>query len=398
MASPVGDPTDTHWPRIGVILFAGVAVALHIGKVPTAIPVVSSELHLDLVTVGWLLSLLATIGAIAGSLVGSLVDHLGHRRSLLAGLACATLGSLVGSQAGDGALLLASRALEGAGSVLTVVAAPVLVWRETRPADQRLAFGLWGAWMPAGAATMIALSPLLLSRFGWRVSWQSASALSLVALVLAWGVLAKDPATPRRLARGGLGPVLRRPVSWTLAANFCFYTMSFMTVFGFLPTFLVKQQHFTPDAAAYLTAVGIAGNAVGNILAGWLTRYGLARWQLVIIGCVAMGLAPWGIFADGMPLAGRYGLCLAFAILGGFIPASILSAPPVFAPTPAHVPALGGMLVQGMSIGQLIGPPLLAFLVQSHGSWSVAPVYLTATGAIGACLALVFRRAERRAG
>ncbi len=385
--------TKTRWGRVAVVLFAGVAAGLHIGKVPPAIPTVAAELHLGLVAVGWLLSLLAAIAAASGSVFGSLVDRVGHRSSLFAGLICVTLGSLIGAEADGAVLLLSSRGLEGVGSLLVIVSAPVLIWQASKPEDQRLAFGLWGCWAPAGTATMMALSPLLLSHFGWRASWQAASAMSLAALVAAWWVIPAAKPGPRQ-ARGGLGPVLRRRVSWLLAGNFCFYSLSFMAVFGFLPTFLVKEQHMAADKAALLTAVGVAGNAVGNVLGGWLTRYGLARWQMIAIACVAMGAASWGIFSDTLPVAARLGLCLVFSIFGGFLPSTVLGAAPAFAPSPAHVATLGGVVVQGLSIGQLVGPPILAKLVQSHGSWSIAPVYVTVTSVVGLVLALLFRREE----
>ena len=384
----------TRWLPVVTVLFAGMTAGLHIGKVPPAIPVIAAELHLGLVTVGWLLSLLAAVAAVGGSVFGGLVDRVGHRGSLFVGLICITIGSVIGSEVESGALLLSSRGLEGVGSLLVIVSAPVLIWRASKTEDQRLAFGMWGCWAPAGIATMMALSPFILSHFGWRASWLAAAAMSLVALLAVWLVIPSAGSSPR--LRGDLGLVLRRPVSWMLAGNFCFYSMSFMTVFGFLPTFLVAEQHMTPGAAAILTAVGVAANAVGNVLGGWLTRYGLAWWQMIAIACVAMGAASWGIFSDVLPVAARLGMCLVFSILGGFLPASVLGAAPVFAPTPAHVAAFGGMLVQGMAVGQLLGPPILAQLVQSHGSWSIAPVYITATAAAGLVLALLFRREELR--
>lgn len=389
------DTRGTRWFSVVVVLFSGIMVGLHIGKVPPAIPAVVAELHLDLVTVGWLLSLLAFIAAIGGSVFGGLVDRVGHRGSLFAGLICITLGSVLGSLAESSTFLLSSRGLEGVGSLLIIVSAPLLIWRASKTGDHQLVFGMWGCWAPAGIATMMALSPFILSHFGWRASWLAAAAMSLVALLAAWLVIPSAGSSPRQ-TRGDLGLVLRRPASWLLAGNFCFYSMSFMTVFGFLPVFLVTEQHMSPGAAAILTAIGVAGNAVGNLLGGWLTRYGLAWWQLIAIACVAMGVASWGIFSDVLPVAARLGMCLVFSILGGFLPASVLGAAPVFAPTPTHLAAFGGMLVQGMAVGQLVGPPILGKLVQSQNSWSIAPVYITATAAAGLVLALLFRREELR--
>jgi predicted MFS family arabinose efflux permease len=387
------ETSGTRWLSVAVVMFAGITAGLHIGKVPPAIPAIAAELRLDLVTVGWLLSLLAAIAALGGSLCGGLVDRIGHRAGLIAGLLAMMLGSVIGSQAGSSTLLLSSRGVEGLGSLLVIVSAPVLIWRASAPGDLRLTLGIWGSWAPAGIAIMMAVSPFILSHFGWRASWQAAAALSLLALGAAWLVIPAVASSPHQ-ERGGLGAVLRRPVSWMLTGNFCFYSMSFMTVFGFLPTFLVKEQHMSPTAAAMLTAIGVAGNAAGNLLGGWLTRYGLARWQMITIACVAMGAASWGIFSDSLPVAARLALCLVFAILGGLLPATVLGAAPAFAPSPAHVAGFGGMLVQGLSAGQLVGPPILAMLVQSRGSWSVAPIFMTATASVGLVLALLFRREE----
>ena len=389
--------TVTRWPVIAAVLGAGVAIALHVGKVPPAIPQLSADLGLNLVTSGWLLSLFAIIGALSGSMVGQVVERVGYRRALLAGLGCATMGSLLGSQADAAWSLLLSRAMESAGSVLVIVSAPSLILRECRSDDQRLAFGLWGCWMPVGAAVMMALSPLLLSRYGWRSSWLTAGLLSLFCLIVAGLTLSRDP--PARLAKatGGLGPVLRLPMAWILTGNFCFYSMSFMTVIGFLPTFLVKEHHISANWVVALASGAMLANAGGNLLAGWLARLGQLRWRLIAIACLAMAILPWGIFIDFLPMPIRYSFCVLFAVTGGLLPATVLSAVPTAVPMRTQISLLNGMLVQGLSVGQLTGPPTLAFLVQSLGSWSAAPMFLTATGTAGVCLALLFRRKERTA-
>lgn len=387
----------THWRRVAAILLAGVAVALHIGKVPPSIPLLSGELHLDLVAAGWLLSLLAAMGALGGSAVGQWVERLGYRRSLLTGLGCTTMGSVIGALSQDALWLLSSRTLESAGSVMVIVSAPALIWRETRAEDQRLAFGMWGCWMPVGTAAMMALSPTLLTSFGWRANWLAAAAVSLTALAVARLTLSADlPASPQH-AKAGLGTVLGLPQAWMLTGSFCFYSMSFMSVFGFLPVFLVNEQHLAPGWVVRLTALAILANAAGNLMAGWLARYGLPRWSLIAIACLGIGLTPWGIFSGMVPVTGRYALCIVFAVTGGLLPATVFSAVPAVAPTRAQVAPLSGMLVQGSSIGQLIGPPMLGLLVQTLGSWTMAPIFFASTGAAGICLALAFRGSEQAA-
>jgi cyanate permease len=384
----------THWPGVLAVLFAGVSMAMHVGKVPPAVSLVSADLDMGLVGSGWLLSLFALLGATTGAFVGRLVDRIGQKRTLLFGLCCTALGSVLGSLAPLWSLLLAARALEGIGFVSVVVAAPALIFRETRPGDHRLAFGLWSTWMPVGAAAMMALSPLLLSLFGWRSNWQVAGGMTLIALVFAYVVVEPDRKLDASRPRGRLRDVVKLPAAWILALGFCFYSMSFQTVFGFLPSYLTGEQHFDPALAARLTAFAILVNVVGNLSGGWLTHH-MARWQVIALASLAMGVCAWGIFAADLPLFARYGLCLLFSGLGGAIPAVIFIAAPSIAPSPAHVGTIGGMIVQGLSIGQLAGPPTLAFLVHQAGSWSVAPYFITLLAAICLALSLALRAQER---
>lgn len=385
--------SSTHWPGVLAVQLSGISMAMHVGKVPPAVATVSGDLDMGLIASGWLLSLFALLGATLGSGVGRTVDRFGQRRTLLFGLACTALGSLLGSFAWTVPMLLACRALEGIGFVSVVVAAPALIFRETRPADHRLAFAIWSTWMPVGAASMMVLSPVLLAGFGWRANWQVAGGMTAFALVLAFLLVSPDPKLHADRPRGRLRDLTRLPGPWILAASFCFYSMSFQTVFGFLPSYLSGEQHLDPALSARLTALAIIANVAGNLSAGRLIRH-FARWQLILIGAAAMGVCAFGIFSPDLSLPARYGLCLTFSAVGGVIPAAIFIAAPSFAPTPAHVGTIGGMIVQGLSIGQLAGPPLLAFLVHSNGSWSAAPYFIAVLATICFLLGLALKRQE----
>lgn len=388
-------PKPTHWPEVLIVFLAGVSMAMHVGKVPPAIPLVSAELGLDLVLAGWLLSLFALIGAATGSFMGRLVDRLGQRRTLLFGLACTVTGSLAGAGIDNVSLLLAARALEGIGFVSVVVAAPALIFRECQPKDHRLALGLWSAWMPVGASLMMGLSPFLLSIFGWRANWLTAAGTTLAALLLAWRFVAPDPPFHAGRPRGRLRDLLALPAPWILALSFCVYSMSYQTVFGFLPTYLTQTQGLDPALAARLTALAMISNMAGNLSAGWFIRHLLKRWQLIALACLTLALCAWGIFSDALPFALRYALCLAFSAVGGVIPAAIFISAPGFAPTPQHVGTIGGMIVQGLSIGQLCGAPILGYLVHLAGSWTPAPYFISGLALTGLLLAFWLGRLER---
>ena len=69
------------------VVAGGVAAALHIGKLPPAVPALQASLGIGLVQAGFLLSLVQVAGMSLGLSVGLMADAIGLRRSMLGGLA-----------------------------------------------------------------------------------------------------------------------------------------------------------------------------------------------------------------------------------------------------------------------------------------------------------------------
>jgi cyanate permease len=390
----------THWPTILLTAAAGTVAAFHVGKVPPALPELRAELGLGLVLAGWVLALLHPIGAATGTTVGWFADRAGHRRTILAGLLCLAAGSALGALSGGGGMLLASRTLEGGGLIMTVVSAPGLILAAARPADMRLAFGIWGGYMPAGTAAMMAASPPLLATVGWRGTWIAAAMLTAAVAAALARVVPRRPAgragTALPLGRALLLTARSRR-AWLLAGSFCLYSMSFMTVFGFLPSFLVEEQGWSTGTAALLTALAVAANVGGNLAAGWLAQRGVPRWTLLASACLVMGIASFGIFAPALDAGARYALCLLFSAVGGLLPATVMGSAADAAARPDLVASTSGLFVQGSTIGQLVGPPALATLVTAAGSWEAGAWLIGAAAAGGLAIAAALRGFERPA-
>ncbi|MDV7398119.1 MFS transporter, partial [Arthrospira platensis SPKY1] len=103
--------------------------ALHVGKLPPAIPVLSDSLGLGLVQGGFLLSIIQLAGMTLGAVAGTVADRMGPRRIMLIGLLLLATGSLMGAMASTPAFLLMTRAIEGMGFLMAVLPAPVLLRR-----------------------------------------------------------------------------------------------------------------------------------------------------------------------------------------------------------------------------------------------------------------------------
>ncbi|MEO5738953.1 MAG: MFS transporter, partial [Variovorax sp.] len=87
-------------PAALAVIAAGVGVALHLGKLPPAVPALQVSLGLTLVEAGFMLSLVQLAGMTLGLAVGLAADTIGLRRSMLIGLSIVTLASLLGGLVG----------------------------------------------------------------------------------------------------------------------------------------------------------------------------------------------------------------------------------------------------------------------------------------------------------
>jgi MFS family permease len=148
-----------------------------------------------------LLGVVQVAGMLGGLTVSLLAELAGERRCLLAGLAMASAGSACGAVAGSVTALLISRVIEGAGSVLTVVAGPGLIRRHTPPERLNTAIGYWGGFTGIAALAGLAGSAVMLHFVSWRVLWWVLTAVTVAPLPLVAAGLPPDE--PRGTARHG---------------------------------------------------------------------------------------------------------------------------------------------------------------------------------------------------
>ncbi len=389
----------TSWPAVAVVVASGVVAALQVGKAAIALPLLREELGLGLQAAGWIMSIFAVLGMVAGIPAGSAVARFGDRRGLVAGLLAMAVGSTAGALAPSFTVLLAARLFEGTGYLLVVVAAPALLQRIAAPGDRDQVLAVWSTFMPAGMAMALVAGSLLT---GWRGFWfaNSAAAAAAVLLVLctvaprapdgaaaSWRAVAADAG--RTIAAGG--PLL-------LAASFSTYALQWFAVFSFLPILLIERMGVSVAAAGVLTAVPVAANMIGNLGAGALLARGVPRWSLIAGAAVVMGVSGFGIFAAATPAAVVFLLCILFSGTGGLLPGTVFASIPLLAPKPQLVPVAVGLVIHGNNLGQLVGPVAIGAIVDAAG-WAAAslPVAVAAALCAAAAVALapVFRARAR---
>ena len=388
-----------------IVIGAGVCAALHVGKLPPALPVLHDAIGVSLVQAGFLLSLVQLAGMTLGLLVGLAADGWGLKRSMAGGLLLLSVASMLGGSARDAPTLLALRAVEGFGVLLATMPAPGLI-RLLVPAQRLNAMlGWWGAYMPLGTSIALLCGPLAIAWAGWPGWWRGLGMLSLLMAAWLWLALPSDGAR-RPLATGSKQPTadgwrerLRRTLSsrgpWLVASSFTVYSGQWLAVIGFLPL-LYAQAGVAAGLAGVLTSLAAAVNMVGNVVSGRLLQRGVSARRLLGIGFCAMGLgsfvafAPWPSLTPelvGASFALRYLGVLMFSMLGGMVPGTLFSLAVTLAPGANTVSTTVGWMQQCSALGQFASPPLVALVASRAGGWHWTWVVTGALAVLGLLVA-----------
>lgn len=415
------------------MILAGVCAALHVGKLAPALPALQQTLGLSLVQAGFALSLVQLAGVTLALAFGGLADTLGARRSMVVGLLLLGLSSAAGGLAQGAAALLAWRALEGLGFLMVVLPAPGLVRRLVPP--QRLAamLGMWGGYMPVGTALALLCGPLAIAAAGWRPWWWLLSGLSIAMALALWRGVPGDaqaggaaeeanrgpdrPATsqtpgkspgPGEAQAAGETPAegwgqrvrqtLAAPGPWLVALCFAVYSSQWLAVVGFLPS-IYAAAGVAPAAAAPLTALAALVNLIGNLAAGQLGQRGVAPTRVLAAGYLTMALSALAAFGTldghGLPPALRYAAVLLFSGVGGLVPATLFALAVRVAPSEHTIAATVGWMQQWSALGQMLGPPAVAWLASAAGGWQLTWVATGACSLIGLGLSTLLARRLR---
>lgn len=392
-------------PPAFIVIIAGMVAALHIGKIPPAIPVLRDALGVSLVEAGFLLSMVQMAGMLGGVFIGLAADGFGLRRSMLLGQLTLALASLAGAWATQPAELLVLRAVEGFGFLLVVLPVPSLIRQLVPPSRLALHLGLWGAYMATGTSLVLAGGPVLMAMVGWQGLWVI---LAVVSLSVAGWLFRRVPSDPaRRAANASAAAVtastpaparvqwsarLRDTLTswgpWRVAITFSMYSSQWLAVIGFLPS-IYAQAGLSGQVAGLLTAFACLVNVTGNVAAGRLLHRGVCARHLLYAGFVAMGLTAFVAFS---PLTAeapvvRYLAVVVFSAAGGLIPATLFALAVHVAPNEHTVSTTVGWMQQCSSTGQFLGPPLVAWVAGVAGGWQWTWVITGVASVVGLVLA-----------
>lgn len=391
----VSGPERSHWMPILLLFFAGCTVAFHIGKVPAALPELQDYWQLSLTQTSLIVSVYAVLIAILGLALGVLVRRIGYVKFAIVGIGLVGIASIAGSLATDIVGLLVCRAVEGVGWIIAGISMPPLLSALSLPRDQPLVMGIWGAFVPLGAGSMLLLAPTLQAMGHWQLNWQVCGGLSLCAAYIVF-VITKRYATAFEHLQGSRAVTdlsdIRDRLIWVISACFFIYSLQFTSVTSFLPTLIIDTSSWSLAHISYVVALIFMSNTIGNLMAGVQMRKGRDPALLLLIGALGMGLCALLVFNASLPMLVRICSAFGFSILGGLIPGTCFALLPQAAKSAAGLGLLIGLMLQFAGFGQLTGPVMLAATVEYFGNWQAAGILALLISLPAALLSFKLRR------
>ena len=361
---------------IMLILMVAIAIApiLNDHKVPPVMSVLMKTFHMNAKEGGSLMSVFAFMALVFGLPAGFLFQRLGHRVAGSIGLLSTVAGACLGAVSASYGMLFFSRCLEAVGFAFMGVVLPAIIGQRFGKGRKGFAMGVFALATPLGTFFAFAVSPSLVSRFGWTGLWWFGAVFAAVMFIVFTLFVKPAPveAAPAQAGRGGQvrdRAALRNRGLWMLVAFWFFFSILLQGIVTWLPAYLVKIQHYTIAQAAFVMSLRTACIFPSNLIGGWLTdRLG---WRAVCVAPMFIDAVtfPLAAFCTGSSL---YVVMVLQGFVGGFIAPSATTGISEIA-GPAQQGMGMGMMSIGRTVGNLAGPLILGAIIDG---WGWVPAFI----------------------
>lgn len=262
----------------------------------TALPVIRRDLSASLEQLQWMVNAYTLAFASLMIAAASLGDRLGRRRVFVIGIAIFGAGSVASALAGSAGMLIAARAVQGAGAAAIMPLSLTLLAGAVPKERRAMAIGVWGAVSGLG----VALGPVIGGAIVDGLSWQAIFWINVpVALVSIPFILRALPESFGRrqqidltglaLAAGGVlsivwGVVRGNDDGWTSAA-----VLGRLVVGVALLAAFVRRERRTDHPLVPLRLFAVRSFTVANV-AGFAFAVGVFGVIFVLAQYLQIGL------------------------------------------------------------------------------------------------------------
>ncbi|OYY21533.1 MULTISPECIES: MFS transporter [unclassified Polynucleobacter] len=281
---------------------------------PPMFPWLKAEFGFNYAELGLLMTIFFVVSCIVQAASGFLVDRIGARPVLFAGVVLLALAALTYSQSNGYAMLVLGAVIAGCGNGVFHPVDYTLINHKISPPNLPYAYSIHGVTGYIGWAAAPAFMVAVASIADWRIAFLSAAVLEALILLTLWVGRARliddvharreESQTSHAQSNPGGAPMstfgfLKLPVVW-LCWIFFFFSMAATTgLQSFAPTALFKIYDIAVSSGNYYLTLMSMGGAGGMLLGGYLATK-LKVPERIITICFTVNIVMGLLLATGL--------------------------------------------------------------------------------------------------
>jgi MFS family permease len=346
---------------------------------PSMFPWLKDAFALSYAELGLLMSIFFVASCVAQASSGFLVDRIGARPVLFAGVSLLALAALTYSQSNGYAMLVLGAVIAGCGNGIFHPVDYTLINHKVSPPNLPYAYSMHGVTGYLGWAAAPAFMVGIAELSDWRIAFLSAALLEILVLFILWINRSKliDNVQERRaeshasaLSANPSGfpdsafAFLKLPAVWLCWMFFFFSMAATSSLQSFAPTALFEIYGVAISVGSYFITLLALGSAAGVLFGGYLAAK-LKAPQKIVSSCLSLTILMSLLLASGstpMDLIPILFCAIGFGY-GVLAPSRDLLVKQV---TPQGVSGrVYGIVYSGIDLGAAVGPFIFGFFMDA---------------------------------
>jgi len=259
--SPEGQPTTkiplSSWKVLAILSSLATMVMYAETMLIPALPDIIHEFSVPYNMSSWILSAYLIPGAVMTPIAGKLSDIYGRKRVLLVVMAVYAVGIAMAGFADNIYFLFVSRAVQGVGISMFVIAFSII--RDEFPREKiSIGQGIISSMFASGAILGLLMGGFIVSTFGWRATFLSSIPITIALFITIWRFKYRAAKPPHDNKKA----LIPRTVDIKGAISLAVFVTSFLIAM----TLIVTQAGFGRDIMVLFLSVGIVSFAAFLVL------------------------------------------------------------------------------------------------------------------------------------
>ena len=346
---------------------------------PSMFPWLKDAFALSYAELGLLMSIFFVASCVAQASSGFLVDRIGARPVLFAGVSLLALAALTYSQSNGYAMLVLGAVIAGCGNGIFHPVDYTLINHKVSPPNLPYAYSMHGVTGYLGWAAAPAFMVGIAELSDWRIAFLSAALLEILVLFILWINRSKliDNVQERRAESHASAQAanpsgfpdsafafLKLPAVWLCWMFFFFSMAATSSLQSFAPTALFEIYGVAISVGSYFITLLALGSAAGVLFGGYLAAK-LKAPQKIVSSCLSLTILMSLLLASGstpMDLIPILFCAIGFGY-GVLAPSRDLLVKQV---TPRGVSGrVYGIVYSGIDLGAAVGPFIFGFFMDA---------------------------------